>query len=298
MTSVQKFTLLLFIPVIIATQGCSNDDEPGGPGVILIAGEAVAFEPVGKVLDRKLNEDNSYQMEIRLNFGSASYILFTVNSENERFFRSGEYMWSPEARTGTVTAASLFLPETNQQFNLQVESFSVDSSREPYIISFALSGDIVVTGTFNGDLEFQERYVTGTGSFELDGNSFNTPYFGMSEVIENSDNYYLARLYFYNVDPSNPFLAKARSHSLYLTIVQATPDKLQPGTYGITESVRPFSLIDGKPLIESDNYQFEGGSVIFSQTDSIYNVSYTLNIMDGTSLKSVTGTYTGKINNW
>jgi hypothetical protein len=293
-----SFLRLIIVAAMLLTQGCENGVEPETPSAISIEGEELLFDKTGTVIDRVLNNDNSYQTDVKLTFGAGSYILFTLNSENDRSFNSGLYIWSTESRNGAISAVSIFLADSNKQYELVANSFTVDSQNEIFNISFDLTGDLSVSGTFKGNLEFQERYARGSGSFEFDGTTYDIPYFALTDIIQNSDGYNLVRLYFYNFDPTNPFLKDQPRQFIYITIVQSSQQALQPGIYGSSESaVRPFTLFDGKPIIDTI-YQFEGGSATISKTDSIYDVSFTLIVSAGNVNKTAVGTYSGQLNGW
>jgi hypothetical protein len=294
----KQIQLIIVLLVMFLFQGCDNSVDPQNvPSSLLLDNKEYLFDSLGLVIDKKLNEDQSYKTEIKLSFGEGNQITFTLNSANDRTFNMGRYLWATEDRNGTITAVSVIISGISEAIELTSQSFSVEYDQDQYIISFELSGEIEVRGTFMGELEFQERYVKGTGSFDFGGESYNIPYFGLSDIIQTADGFFLARLYFYNVDPSNPFLRDQRSHSLYLTIAQVTDEQLQPGYYSSSASTLPFRLVEGKPILAT-GYQFVSGNATFSSQDDLYNVSFSLTVDDGENYIPVTGTYSGVINRW
>lgn len=277
---------------------CGNDDSNITPdNRISFDDETFDFFGDGMVSDIRQNSDGSYQLGLSLYFGDSSMLTVVLNATDDRIIETGSYRWSSDQEAYTINSFMISSETEDNVLSFTRGTFIVERNDDLYSFTFDLLGDVNTTGSFVGNFVFPARYERGNGSFVLERTSYDIPYFGLSNILQIDEDKWLARLYFYNVDPLDPYIRDQRTHSSFLTIVQSTDEGLIEGTYEFSEESVEGTLIDGWPVI-GDTYELVGGSASFTRTRDGYDVTFNLEIFDNSTNRTVEGTYSGPLNGW
>ena len=292
----RQFFMIVVFAVLL--WGCGSDDSDVTPdSTISLDDETFTFFGDGVVSDIRQNMDGSYRLGVTIYFGDSSAVSVTLNAMNDRFIETGTYRWSDDTELLTINSFIITSDGVATPLSFTSGTFIVERNDDLYTFNFDLNGEIKITGSYVGNLNFPERSEAGEGTFVIDGTSYSIPYFTLNDLIQVEDGLWAIQLYFYRVDPLDPYIRNEQTHSAFLTILQNSSEALIEGTFTFSDQVTSGSLLDGGPII-GESYELVGGSVSVTKDGENYDVAFSLEVSTNAEVTTVEGSYSGPLNGW